>query len=163
MQLLRESLVVPVSASVASQHFWDVNLLREFWDSITSVETKYDDGINQECLMSVNRHGKEENIRIIRFRTQDDIIFFNPEPPPMMLFHRGAWYFKPLSDDRCEVIAEREYELILQAQESLEAFSHRTEEFQTGFKKRLSSLLLSFRQSVSPLDKLRRTSAASTN
>jgi hypothetical protein len=163
MRFLRESLVVPASPSVVSQHFWDVNLLRKFWLSITSVEMKYDDGVNQECLMSVYRDAKEEHIRIIRFRNQDEITFFNPEPPPMMSFHRGAWRFQPLPDGSCEVVAEREYELIVRAEESVEAFSCRAIRFQARFEERIRDLLSAFHQYITDSHEVTSTSAASTS
>jgi hypothetical protein len=153
MPLLREYLQVPISAEVASQHFWDLNLLRRFWTSITSAEAIYDDGANQECLMSVHRDGKDEHIRIIRFRDQFDIEFFNPEPPPMMTFHRGAWRFRLLPEGGCQVVAERNYKLIQLSNESRESFTQRTDQFNAKFAVRIVSLLAAFYQSIIEADR----------
>lgn len=152
MPFLREQLQVPVSIDVASQHFWDMNLLRRFWKSINSVEERYDDGANQECLMSVHRDGKEERIRIIRFRNHHDIVFFNPKQPPMMTYHRGAWRFRPLPNGGCQVIAERDYEMIQLSNESEEAFLQRTACFQAKFVERICSLLVAFHDYICEAD-----------
>jgi hypothetical protein len=151
MRFLQVSQVVPVSSENAFTHFWDVNLLQQFWTAITQVGTSYDDGSNQECTMSVIRNGKQEDIRIVRFRSQGDILFFNPQPPPMMAFHRGAWRFQPHFSGGCLVVAQREYQLRQQDGETDEAYERRAQDFHRSFESRLDKLLTSFEQYCSQL------------
>jgi len=121
--------------------FWDMARLQAFWNPVSHVEVFYDDGDHQEASMSVQRNGQEENIRIIRFRVGSDIVFFNPVPPPMMRYHRGAWRIAPHPQGGCTVSAEREYELIRDMTDSDEEHAARVEAFDLGLASRLQSLL----------------------
>lgn len=148
MKVCRVSIATPAPTHEALARFWDMERLQAFWEPISRVTTLYDDGRHQEALMSVQRAGQEERIRILRFKAGTDILFFNPRPPPMMSSHRGAWRFTPHGDEGCTITAEREYELLRQSGESDEAYARRADAFDLGLRDRLRQLLETFRASV---------------
>jgi hypothetical protein len=121
--------------------FWDMARLQAFWNPVSHVEILYDDGRHQEAWMSVQRNGHEESIRIIRFRVGSDIVFFNPVPPPMMRYHRGAWRIATHPQGGCTVSAERDYELIRNTADSDEEYAARVKAFDLGLQRRLRDLL----------------------
>lgn len=141
MTFLRVTASTVMDPTQAFTCFWNMSLLQAFWDPISRVEVLYDDGGHQEARMSVHRDGREENIRIIRFRVDADIVFFNPTPPPMMRYHRGAWRFASQPAGGCTVSAEREYELTRNTAESDDEYATRAKTFDVDLQKRLQSLL----------------------
>jgi len=146
MKTLCVEAAVTNSASLVFDDFWHMERLQAIWNLITQVEVRYDDDNNQECLMWVDRDGQEECIRIIRFRAGWDILFFNPEPPPMMSFHRGAWRLQPEQSGGCTIVAEREYELKRRETETDEDYLRRAEQFHASFQARLEKILAMFQQ-----------------
>jgi aromatase len=57
-----------------------------------SVDLRYDDGRNQEFVMTVDVRGTEEHIRTIRRCARNaSITYFQPEPPPLLSQHVGEW------------------------------------------------------------------------
>lgn len=146
MKTLRVETAVANPISLIFNDFWHMERFQAIWEPITQVEVKYDDGINQESLMWVNRDGQEECIRIIRFRSGWDILFFNPEPPPLMTFHRGAWRLHPHQSEGCLIVAEREYQLKRQETETREDYLCRSEQFHASFQARLEKILTFFQR-----------------
>src|SRR5688572_17368753 len=60
------------------------------------ISVLYDDGINQEFIMTVMAGGKEEKIRSIRrCIPQSKITYFQVTPPPILTEHQGAWVIEP--------------------------------------------------------------------
>jgi aromatase len=60
------------------------------------VEMRYDDGTHQEFVMTVDVRGAPERIRTIRRCTPHRAIeYFQPEPPPVLAAHHGAWWVEP--------------------------------------------------------------------
>ncbi|WP_437895478.1 aromatase/cyclase [Sorangium sp. So ce124] len=56
------------------------------------VEMRYDDGQDQEFIMTVDVKGQMERIRSIRHCTPNSSIsYFQPEPPPVLRRHSGKW------------------------------------------------------------------------
>lgn len=135
---------VRVDVDRALNTFWSEDGISQFWESIEHTEVTVDDGLMQELSMAVERDGQIERIRIVRFREQDEIVFFNPVPPPSMRVHRGAWRFKPGDNGECEVEAEREYRLIRRQDESDHDHRVRRVTFARSLRERLGRLLDAF-------------------
>ena len=61
-----------------------------------AVEVRYDDGRDQEFMMTVDVRGREERLRSIRRCTPtSSITYFQPEPPPVLKRHAGEWLLEP--------------------------------------------------------------------
>jgi aromatase len=63
-----------------------------------AVDMRYDDGRNQEFVMTVDVRGSEERIRSIRRCNTHggNITYFQPEPPPVLRAHTGEWRVEPV-------------------------------------------------------------------
>ncbi|MFJ9843697.1 SRPBCC family protein [Kitasatospora sp. NPDC101155] len=110
MLSVSRSIAAPVAEVRAL--FWDIASWHAVWDRITSVRVHYDDGAHQEFDLEVERDGRTEFVRTVRFLAPGgDIEFFSPTPPPGMADHVGAWRFTE-QDGGCLVTAERNYELL---------------------------------------------------
>jgi hypothetical protein len=150
MTVLQVQKAMDVPIKTLCDALWNIQQLQRIWEPITQFSVEYDDGIHQECTMQVERNAQIEKIRIIRFRCDWEILFFNPDPPPMMRFHHGVWRLQPLGTGCSLVVAEREYELLLLPEESIEEFGLRQEQFQLSFRKRLSLMLARFEAYYAP-------------
>jgi len=95
----------------ALEMFWDMDRWREVWDPIERVELTYQDPCQQEFHMLVERDGRPERVRTVRYRRSTSIEFFSPDPPPSMRRHTGAWTFEPTAGGGSRVTALRHYEL----------------------------------------------------
>jgi hypothetical protein len=145
---LRIERVLSVPVDLAVGAMWDLKKLAASWAPISGTELLYDDGEHQVGLMVVSRGGREERIRIVRFRRDTDIEFFNPVPPPMMEIHRGAWRFRPLDGRHCELLAERNYVLTRAPDEIESAYRARATAFNQELAERLGTMLASFQRYV---------------
>jgi len=149
---------LPVPAVDVARLFWDVPAWMDVWNRIEQVAVLYDDQVHQEFAMEVERDGRIESVRTIRFRDTlpghpsrggGDIHFFSPTPPPTMTCHRGQWLFRPTGDEedavgRCTVIARRDYELTAIPREVPADFAYRRRVYHDNFEKRLAAILHSF-------------------
>jgi len=140
MKFLMVKTTVSASVDQVSQDLWQFEKLQSLWNPITQYQITYDDGFHQECRMWVDWQGERVPLRAIRWRKGEDIWFFNPEPPPMMSFHRGIWRIRRLDADLCQIIAYREYNIspFLQNDETDEKI--REQRFHKAFKERLETL-----------------------
>lgn len=125
----------------AAAVFWDIARWYRVWDRISEVEVRYDDGMHQEFAMSVERDGRMEQVRTLRFRTGPGAIeFVSPEPPPSMAFHRGAWLFAA-EGDGCRITAARQYELLREPDEDAEVSRILSAAYRDRFAQRLGRIL----------------------
>lgn len=137
--------LVSVPADHAVRVFWDIADWYRVWDRISEVEVRYDDGVHQEFAMEVERDGRMEQVRTLRFLTGDgDIEFVSPDPPPSMTFHQGAWRFTP-EGDGCRLTAARRYELAREPGEDEAAYRERSAAYRERFARRLGLILDCFR------------------
>ena len=130
--------------SAVAAVFWDISAWHAIWRKIDDVEVLYDDGVHQEFAMGVQRDGRREDVRTIRYRRSDgDIDFFSPQPPPTMTMHNGAWLFEsdPALPGSCRVTAHRHYQLIAAADESRAEFLRRRRNYRQQFEERLQAIL----------------------
>lgn len=134
---------VPAPPEDVAGLFWDIERWQRIWYPINEISVPYDDGVHQEFRMFVERDGRIEDVRTIRFRDGADIVFFSPVPPPMMAVHRGRWDFAP-DGGGCVVRAVREYELLCGADEDAPGFAARRADFDRSFAERLGRILDSF-------------------
>lgn len=145
MKTLSVKTIVAASPDEVVRDLWHLERLQTIWNLITDHYVTYDDGMNQECLLWVDWHGCKEPLRVIRFRQDADIVFFNPVPLPMMSFHRGVWQIRPIESNQCEIIAKREYGLIARPDHSEAEVKAWNQCFHNSFEKRLATLLQSFK------------------
>jgi hypothetical protein len=141
MRILRVCRLIKSSPQIISSLLWKLDSFQQAWNPILDIKVLYDDAHHQESLMSILRDDVKEEIRIIRFRDNQNIFFFNPEPPPMMVSHRGSWRTEKISDIFSLLIVEREYNLSCLIGENESDFIIRDNEFFTKFKNRLDSIL----------------------
>lgn len=124
--------------------FWDVEAWHDIWRKIDDVEVLYDDGVHQEFAMGVQRDGRREDVRTIRYRRDDgDIDFFSPRPPPTMATHNGAWLFAGGGEPpaTCRVSARRDYRLLREPGESAAEHAQRRGRYRERFEERLQAIL----------------------
>lgn len=134
---------IPAPPEDVAELFWDIEHWQRIWDPISGIAVPYDDGAHQEFRMLVERDGRTEDVRTVRFREGGDIVFFSPVPPPMMAVHRGRWAFAP-DGGGCVVRAVREYELLRGAAEGAPEFAARRAGFDRAFTERLGRILDGF-------------------
>ncbi|MFO0574276.1 MAG: aromatase/cyclase [Polyangia bacterium] len=61
-----------------------------------AIEVLYDDGRNQEFIMTVHVGNRLERIRSIRrLMPRRHVSYFQPAPPPVLKAHTGAWIVEP--------------------------------------------------------------------
>lgn len=138
-----QALVAAPRAEVAAL-FWDIAAWHAIWLKIDDVDVLYDDGAHQEFVMGVQRDGRREDVRTIRYRRRDGAIdFFSPLPPPTMVSHNGSWLFEvdPAQPDSCRVSARRNYQLIGALGETRTQFVDRRRDYRQQFEKRLQAIL----------------------
>lgn len=124
--------------------FWDIDAWHRIWLRIDEVEVRYDDLVHQEFVMAVQRDGRQENVRTVRYRRDDgDIEFFTPQPPPTMDRHRGTWRFTadPDHPGRCRVDAGRAYRLIRDPRHDDDAHRSYRTSYARRFSRRLQAIL----------------------
>lgn len=141
-----QASVVAPPAEVADL-FWNIRAWHAIWLKIDDVEVLYEDPVHQEFVMGVERDGRREDVRTIRFRQSGgDINFFSPRPPPTMTSHRGSWRFRadPAIVSACRVLARREYELRRNAHESEADFQQRRLDYRQQLAARLQAILNGF-------------------
>jgi hypothetical protein len=139
--------LVPAPPADVAALFWDIRAWHAIWTKIDDVEVAYDDGVHQEFAMGVQRDGRREDVRTIRYRRDDgDIDFFSPLPPPTMAVHNGRWGFRPAAGRPgcCVVTARREYELTRRPGEPAAAYGDRRREYCARFAERLRAILDGF-------------------
>ncbi|WNG34354.1 hypothetical protein F0U61_12470 [Archangium violaceum] len=63
-----------------------------------SVEMVYDDGHQQEFIMTVSTQAGQERIRTVRHcNPYSCVSYFQSEPPPLIQIHTGEWLLEPVS------------------------------------------------------------------
>jgi hypothetical protein len=148
--VIEVSRVVEAAPREVADLFWDIEAWQAIWDRIDQVEVGYDDGVHQEFAMDVQRDGRTEQVRTIRFRDHGgDIAFFSPTPPPTMEHHAGEWLFVP-EGERCRVVARRRYRLRRHEREGEAAFEERWREYGERFSARLDRILGCFSEHFTP-------------
>ncbi len=143
MQRIEVSRSISCPPAIVKSAFWDIEKWNVIWKLIDTVRVVYSDGRHQEFLMSVWRGGICEHVRTVRFRNQNSIDFFSPEPPPMMSFHRGKWSFRR-NEKSTVVTAVREYNLKMVENEDNKSYENRCRTFDHQFTKRLTLILETF-------------------
>ena len=139
--LLVESISVPYPATMVMASLWSLDALRTSWPSITHLELMYEDDKHQDAWMHVDRDGNEERLRVVRFRREHVIEFFNPTPPPQMTAHSGAWEVFAVSHDATQLVATRNYELRREPSEQASHWLQRRDAFHRAFAQRLAAIL----------------------
>ncbi len=144
IDIVESGVVMPAPRAQVAELFWNICAWHAIWTKIYEVEVRYDDRVHQEFVMGVQRDGRREDVRTIRYRRDDgDIDFFSPAPPPTMSAHNGRWGFRAHSTDpgRCHVTARREYRLIRASAETDTAYRQRRAAYGERFTQRLESIL----------------------
>jgi hypothetical protein len=144
LDAVQTAAFVPAAAERVSELFWDIRAWHAIWTKIDEVEVVHDDGVHQEFVMGVERDGRREDVRTIRYRRgMREIEFFSPTPPPTMDVHRGTWGLRPhwTRPDACWVTACREYRLIRGEDEDAVAYARRRREYRERFAARLAAIL----------------------
>lgn len=139
--------LIPAPEREVSELFWDIGAWHRIWRRIDEVTVLYDDHVHQEFAMGVQRDGRREDVRTIRYRRDDgNIDFFTPVPPPTMVTHRGSWRFSPVlgMPGLCNASAHREYRLIQRPGEDDTAYRLRRKAYRENFSRRLQAILDSF-------------------
>lgn len=121
--------------------FWDIGAWHAIWRGIDDVTVLYDDRVHQEFVMGVERDGRREDVRTIRYLRDDgDIDFFSPEPPPAMSVHCGRWAFLDVPEG-CRVTARRAYVLSRSDDEADGDHAGRRRDYRGRFEVRLQAIL----------------------
>lgn len=121
---------------------WDIHEWKNFWSPLEEVHIQYDDGQHQDFEMLVNWQSALARVRTVRFRKSNgDICFFSPQPPPPMAVHQGIWKFSKKDDQYTQLTAVRYFELPFLNNEHLDAYAVRLEKFSLDFSSRLETLL----------------------
>lgn len=142
--VVRARAVVPASVPQVADLFWDVRGWHRIWNKIDEVAVLFDDGIHQEFRMMVQRDGRAEDVRTVRYRQPNgDVAFFSPAPPPAMTIHTGSWSFRDVSGG-CEVTAVREYRLRPGPQETAAELAASRAAYAQAFTGRLQAILDAF-------------------
>ncbi|HJX83893.1 MAG TPA: SRPBCC family protein [Candidatus Angelobacter sp.] len=110
-EMIREHLLIRAPLPHVYNVFADLKHWRAALPDVLDVKLLYADGLHQEFLMTVERAGKPETIRGIRFlESERRIEMFQPDPPPGFQRMSGVWNFMEL-DNGTEVSATRSFQL----------------------------------------------------
>lgn len=137
---LEVTRMIPASPARVADAFWDIEAWQRVWDPISAVTVGYCDGRGQEFTMRVDRDGRTEEVRTVRWRAHDRIDFFSPTAPPMMTWHRGSWIFAA-AHGGCAVTAIREYQLAPDPAGTTASEDARADRFHDGFTTRVAAIL----------------------
>ncbi len=128
---VKEGLVVHCSAKRAYEAIWDVEPWPTRLPHVTRIELLYNDGHYQEFIMDVSgQNGDVLKVRSVRRRLDNEIDFFQPEPPRFLRHHAGRWVFKALARDKCKVTVYHFWTLSSAAREMFPASEHDSTEQQ---------------------------------
>ncbi len=94
-----ESVVIDADKADILEILWRAEKWPEVLPHCSGMEVNYDDGFNQELVMTVDVNNEKEVIRTVRHRRSNySIEYFQPSPPPALKIHTGEW-----------VLEEKEY------------------------------------------------------
>lgn len=142
--------VLRASRDEVAALFWDIGAWHAIWHAIDDVTVLYDDHAHQEFVIGVQRDGRREDVRTIRYRRAGgDVDFFSPMPPPTMSLHVGSWGFME-APGGCRVTARREYRLLEQDGETADDRARRRRAYADRFAERLQSILDCFVMHYAP-------------
>ncbi|MFI6768559.1 SRPBCC family protein [Streptomyces sp. NPDC050355] len=71
------------------------------------LELRHDDGRHQEFVLEVRTAAGAEAFRSVRHCDAErlSIVYFQPEPPPLLLRHEGSWQVRAADDGGSEVVS----------------------------------------------------------
>lgn len=88
----KDSIYINSSEHEMMNSLWNLNGWEEKLPHIKKINVLYDDGYNQEFLMTVQTNDIPVTVRSIRRLASNNVIeFFQPEPPAYLLHHAGSW------------------------------------------------------------------------
>lgn len=94
--MISEQLVIEREVTAVYRAFEDLQYWRQVLPDVLGVEVLYDDGRQQEFLMTVERPAGPETVRGFRFLVpQQRIELVQPQPPPGFKRMAGVWTFTP--------------------------------------------------------------------
>jgi len=94
---VQESILVNCSVEDIYALYADILEWKNVLSDVLDIKVIYDDGKNQEFLMTVDRPTGAETVRSVRFCTLNERIeMFQPVPPPLLKFMRGVWFFEKM-------------------------------------------------------------------
>lgn len=106
-----DSIVINTTIEEMVEAIWNLYRWEERLDHIKSINVLYDDGYNQEFLMTVQNNNNCVKVRSIRRMNPNNTIeFFQPEPPIYLRHHTGSWAFLEV-DGQVKVTLKHEWNI----------------------------------------------------
>jgi hypothetical protein len=87
------SIIISQGVAEVMQAFWRLEEWPKITRHVNAIDLLFDDENVQVLLMHVDSRGKRDVFKSVRVRQANVIFYFQPVPPPMLRFHRGAWEF----------------------------------------------------------------------
>ena len=113
-KVFKESVIMKAPVEKIYRLLRDADKWPEILPHCEAMEVLYDDGENQELIMTVKVRGENERIRTIRHCSPNRLIsYFQPNPPPVLTAHIGQWLLEPQKD---EVVVTSQHEVSLNPQ-----------------------------------------------
>lgn len=110
-ETITESVSIKNTVESVFSAFAELPRWKNILSDVLDVKVLYDDGYNQEFLMTVERPNGEETIRGIRYSVPNvSLDLFQPEAPPGFQYMIGQWKFFPDIDGTL-VVATRRFAL----------------------------------------------------
>lgn len=144
--LVEESIVINSNLNKVYEAFLDLEYWQEILPDVLDVKILYDDGQNQEFLMTVDRPTGNETIRGIRYCFNNSSLeLFQPVPPPGVKKMVGKWNFID-KKDAVIVNAKRNFELM--SSDKNDNIGEKTEAFAKKLRNYLSTNLELFKNAI---------------
>jgi hypothetical protein len=114
--MIVESVTIARDVATVYHAFADPYNWKRVLPDVLDVEILYDDGYQQEFLMTVERPTGPEIVRAIRFlKPGEQIELFQPKPPPAFKRMCGVWRFVAVNGSTV-VESTRTFELVARGQ-----------------------------------------------
>ena len=144
---ITESVFISEDIFIVFEAFANLQCWTKILPDVTTVDVLYDDGKNQEYLMTVKRQDAHETIRGIRYiRPPFEIELFQPVPPPNLKRMVGIWQFKRVERGTL-VTATRKFKLQADPASSL-TYKQRVREFSENLRNYLRTNLSLFKTEI---------------
>lgn len=87
------AVVIKRSLPEVTNAFWRLEDWPNFTPHVRKIEIHYEDENVQILSMHVDSRGKRDAFKSVRILQGNVIHYFQPTPPPTLIFHRGSWSF----------------------------------------------------------------------
>ena len=91
METFEFNVEISAEPQRVSAAFWDMEAWPAMAPHVHAIDMHYCDDNVQVLTMQIATNGRINSFKSVRVRQRDTIFYFQPEPPPILREHQGAW------------------------------------------------------------------------